>query len=321
MDKRKKGGIFLKKGKRLQLGDTIGITAPASPTKIELVLKAVKSVKALGFRVRLGETCLLNDGGYVAGKPEDRAEELTNMFEDPEIDAIMCMRGGYGSPQILDALDYDRIVHHPKLFIGYSDITALHIAFLQRANLATVHGPMAASELSKDMSAYTINSLLKTIMTSAPIGKLMNPIGEDIICLVEGEACGEIVGGNLCLISDLMGTPFELDTRGKLLFLEDIGEEPYRIDRMLTQLALAGKFADAAGIILGTWTDCKSRLYPAGSGVLQVCKNIIVPFQKPTIYNLQAGHCSSPLSLPLGVNATLYAQRKELIIEESVVEG
>lgn len=321
MDKRKKGGIFLKKGKRLQLGDTIGITAPASPTKIELVLKAVKAVEALGFRVRLGETCLLNDGGYVAGKPEDRAEELTNMFQDPEIDAIMCMRGGYGSPQILDALDYDSIVHHPKLFIGYSDITALHIALLQRANLATVHGPMAASELSRDMSSYTINSLQKTIMTSAPIGKLVNPIGEDIICLVEGEACGEIVGGNLCLISDLMGTPYELDTRGKLLFLEDIGEEPYRIDRMLTQLALAGKFADPSGIILGTWTDCQSRLYPAGSDVLQVCKNIIVPFQKPTIYNLQAGHCNSPLSLPLGVKATLYAERKELIIEESVVEG
>lgn len=307
------------KGKRLNLGDTIGLTAPSSPAKLEIVPDAIRAVEELGFKVKMGESCYAEYGGYLAGTPELRAKELNEFFADPQIDAIFCLRGGYGSPQLLQHLDYQNIIQNPKLFIGYSDITALHIALLQNSGLATVHGPMAASDLARDCTDYTRDSLLQVLTTPDPIGKIQNPDGFAIEQLVEGVAEGEIVGGNLALVSALMGTPYELDTKGKLLFLEDVGEEPFKVDRMLTQLALAGKIEDSAGIILGTFTECESPNYSHGFDMIDVFKNIIAPFGKPTIYNVQAGHCDIKMTLPFGVKARMNATNKELIIEESVV--
>lgn len=307
------------KGKRLNLGDTIGLTAPSSPAKLEIVPDAIRAVEELGFKVKMGESCYAEYGGYLAGTPELRAKELNEFFADPQIDAIFCLRGGYGSPQLLQHLDYQNIIQNPKLFIGYSDITALHIALLQNSGLATVHGPMAASDLARDCTDYTRDSLLQVLTTPDPIGKIQNPDGFTIEQLVEGVAEGEIVGGNLALVSALMGTPYELDTKGKLLFLEDVGEEPFKVDRMLTQLALAGKIEDSAGIILGTFTECESPNYSHGFDMIDVFKNIIAPFGKPTIYNVQAGHCDIKMTLPFGVKARMNATNKELIIEESVV--
>lgn len=307
------------KGKQLNLGDTIGLTAPSSPAKLEIVPDAIRAVEELGFKVKMGESCYAEYGGYLAGTPELRAKELNEFFADPQIDAIFCLRGGYGSPQLLQHLDYQNIIQNPKLFIGYSDITALHIALLQNSGLATVHGPMAASDLARDCTDYTRDSLLQVLTTPDPIGKIQNPDGFAIEQLVEGVAEGEIVGGNLALVSALMGTPYELDTKGKLLFLEDVGEEPFKVDRMLTQLALAGKIEDSAGIILGTFTECESPNYSHGFDMIDVFKNIIAPFGKPTIYNVQAGHCDIKMTLPFGVKARMNATNKELIIEESVV--
>ncbi|MGE8203852.1 S66 peptidase family protein [Heyndrickxia sp. NPDC080065] len=307
------------KGKRLKLGDTIGLTAPSSPAKSEIVPEAIQAVENLGFKVKVGETCYAEYGGYLAGTSELRANEINEMFANPQIDAILCLRGGYGSPQLLQHIDYQNISQHPKLFIGYSDITALHTAILQNSGLATIHGPMAASDLARDCSDYTREFLLRVLTTNEPVGKIYNPEGIAIESLVEGVAEGEIVGGNLALVSALMGTPYELDTKGKLLFLEDVGEEPFKVDRMLTQLALAGKLEDAAGIIFGTFTECESINYSRGFNMIDVFKNIAAPFNKPTIYNVQAGHCDTKMTLPFGVKARLDATNKELIIEESVV--
>lgn len=308
------------KGKVLKFGDTIGLTAPASPAKAEKVPMAIQVIRELGFQVKVGKSCYEEYGGYLAGTPENRAEELNEMFADPEIDAILCIRGGYGTPQILPYLDYETIVQHPKLFIGYSDITALHTVFLQKCGLATVHGPMATSDLL-DSDDFTRTSLLRVLMDSTPIGAIQSPDEEEILSLVDGVAEGEIVGGNLCLVTALMGTPYELDTKGKLLFLEDVGEEPFKIDRMLTQLALAGKLEDAAGIIFGTFTESQSPNYSHGFTTADVFKNIVAPFGKPTIYNFQAGHCQTKVTLPFGVKAKLDATNRSLIIQESVVQS
>ncbi|MBO8163664.1 MAG: LD-carboxypeptidase [Brevibacillus sp.] len=311
----------MKKGKALRQGDTIGIVATSSPVKdAESVERAKAELEEVGFRVKLADTCFLNYGGYLAGTAEERAAALNRMFADPEVDAILCLRGGYGSPQILPLLDYSMISQHPKLFVGYSDITALHTALGQKAGLVTLHGPNAAPGLLSGTERQTREWLIRAMTDPSPLGRVFQPADEALLCLVPGEACGPIVGGNLSLVAALMGTPYELDTRGKLLFLEDVGEEPYRIDRMLTQLALGGKFDDCAGILLGTWTDCEPNKHQGGFHVLDVVKNLLVPFQKPILWNLQMGHGFYNFALPFGVCAYMNAAEGVLQIEENLVE-
>lgn len=307
----------MRKGKALQAGDTIGVVATSSPTKEDVLPKAAAGLEALGFKVKLGKTCWETYGGYLAGTPQQRAFELNAMFADDEVDGIMCLRGGYGAPQILDLLDYDCIAQNPKLFVGYSDITALHTAIGQNSHLATLHGPMVSSDIAHGLDEWSKGYLLRAMTLPEPLGQIVNPPGEEMECLVEGEAWGPIVGGNLALVSALMGTPYELDTRGKLLFLEDIDEEPYRIDRMLTQLALGGLFDDCAGVIIGTWTNCEPKKRE-GFSVRDVFQNIVVPYQKPTVWNVQIGHGTCNMALPFGVHASLDATGCVLTIEESV---
>jgi muramoyltetrapeptide carboxypeptidase len=313
------GGRRVKKGTALQLHDTIGLIAPASPGPKERLQKAKEKIEALGFKVKIGDSCYGTYGGYLTGTPEERVEDLHRMFADEEVNAVMCLRGGYGTPQLLPYLDFDLISRHPKLFIGYSDITALHIAFLQNAGLVTLHGPMGSSDFAEGLDDFTIDSIMRALTEEQPLGEIVNPAGFPMHCMVEGKAGGAIVGGNLSLICALMGTPYELDTKGKLLFLEDVGEEPYRVDRMLTQLALAGKFEDAAGIIFGTWTDCEANKHPDGFSVEEVLTNIIKPYGKPTIFNVQAGHNLPMITLPFGVHASMDAAGRTLVVTESVV--
>lgn len=306
----------MRKGRTLKLGDTIGIVAPASPVDHNEVKDAAKELEEIGFNVKLGQSCFETYGGYLAGTAESRASDIHAMFSNQEIDAIICLRGGYGSPQLLDLLDYTIIEKNPKLFVGYSDITALHIAFLQKAGLATIHGPMASRIPTLDH--FSKDYLLRVLMEPKPLGKIVNPEGEPIHCLVEGKVKGKMVGGNLSLISATIGTPYEIDTRGKVLFLEDVGEEPYAIDRMLTHLALAGKFDDAVGIVLGTWEGCRSKARLDSFEVEELFEHIIAPFRKPSIYNVQIGHGEHNITLPLGVEASIDAAKSILTIEESV---
>lgn len=308
---------MVKKGKALKKGDTIGIVATSTPMQgTENLERGVQELEALGYRVIVGETCHAQYGGYLAGTPEHRAGELTRMFTDPEVDAVFAMRGGYGASQILPLLDYEAIAAHPKLFLGYSDITALHLALSKKAGLATLHAPTISTSYVSGLSEWSRASLFHAISTTEPLGLFRNPEEEAIECLVPGQTSGPIVGGNLALISALMGTPYEMETKGKLLFIEDVNEEPYKIDRMLTQLALAGKLAEAAGFLLGTFTRCTSARYADGFCVRDVVNNIIVPLGKPTIWNVQVGHGKTNLSLPFGVQARLDAEPCSLVIEE-----
>lgn len=305
-----------RKGRALSIGDTIGIVAPSSPVKDwKTWQKGKATLEALGFNVILGPSCYETYGGYLAGSVAQRVADIHDMFENPEIDAVMCIRGGYGAVQLLPLLNYAMIRDHPKLFIGYSDVTALHTALGQKAGLATVHGPMLVS----DMNGFSLGSLLRILQNADVPLTLYNPPGNEISCLVPGVAQGQLVGGNLSLIASTIGTPHEINTKGKILFLEEIGEEPYRIDRMFTQLQLAGKLADATGFVCGQWTDCEPKQYTDGFTVTDLLKKFIAPYNKPAIYNVQAGHGTPTLTLPLGVAVTVDATQKKLIVEESVV--
>ncbi|MBG9798851.1 LD-carboxypeptidase [Brevibacillus laterosporus] len=308
----------MNKGRTLQVGDCIGLLAPASPVESDRVEKAIQEVEAMGLRVKVGPSSYRSFGGYLSDTPENRTCELENMFSDPEVNAIWCLRGGYGTPQLLNLLDYSIIAENPKLFIGYSDITALHTAFMQEACLATLHGPMAAVEPVNGFNPLSKGYLERVLFCAEPLGEIVNPPEIATRCLVPGEASGAIVGGNLSLICATLGTEYELDTTNKILFLEDIDEEPSQVDRMLTQLALAGKFSDANAIVLGSWEACLPKEGKESFTVEELFERIIVPFQKPTLANMQIGHDSTNLPLPLGVRGTVITHEGILCVEESL---
>lgn len=308
--------VLIIKPKALKLGDTIGITAPAGGATEKNIKLAKEQLEGLGFKIKLAPSCFATYG-YLAGKDKLRADDLNSMFNDRHIDGIICLRGGYGSTKILNKIDFDNIKRNPKVFVGYSDITALHLAINQISGLITFHGPMASSDFAGGLDDFSKGEFLRAIMDNKPMKTISNPDNIEIETIVKGRARGRLVGGNLSLISATMGTPYEINTKDKILFLEDIGEEPYKIDRMLTQLALAGKFDNAAGIVLGDWNNCQSKIYENSLGLMEVFENIIGPYKKPTIYNLKGGHCRPKVTLPLGVKALINADEGSLSIEES----
>lgn len=299
--------------KSLKEGDTIGIIAPASPYRAKSKYTLVselndikKAIEKFGYKVKMGETCYLSYKGYLAGEDEVRVRDLENMFMDKEVEGILCLRGGYGTPRILDKIDYNIVKNNPKVFIGYSDITAIHIAFNQKCNLVTYHGIMAATAPTWDKVTY--NSLIKAINMKGEL-TIENPLGEKLYTFVGGKAKGKVVGGNLSLIINTIGTEYEIDTKGKILFIEEIGETVYKIDRMLTQLELAGKLKDSIGIILGDFKDCtKDR--EDDYELEDLLYDIIKKYNKPCIYNLQSGHCDPMISIPLGLECYLDATNK-----------
>ena len=308
----------MNKPKALKLGDTIGLISPSSPTAIENIEKAESKLKEMGFKVKMGKSPY-EVYGYLSGTDEIRANDINEMFSDKEVNGIICIRGGYGTPRILDLIDYDIIRKNPKVFVGYSDITALHIAFSQKSDLVTFHGPMGTSNLIGNFSEFTKKSFLKAIMNAEPIGEVFNPEGEEIIKINGGLAEGTIIGGNLSLIVDTIGTPYEIDLKGKILLIEEIGEDPYKIDRMINQLRLSGKLEETEAIILGDFNNCEDGKHPESLSLKQIFDDHIKAIGKPTIYNLKTGHCEPMITLPFGVRARLDADKKELTILENAV--
>lgn len=303
--------------RKLNKGDTIGIIAPSSPYRalckesLNYELDNIKkTIENFGYKVKMGRTCYLSYKGYLAGTDEDRVKDIEIMFEDKTIDAILCLKGGYGTPRILDKINYDIIKNNPKIFIGYSDITALHIAFNQICNLVTFHGIMAATVSNWD--EFTYNSFMDILDMKENL-ELKNPEDEELYTLVKGSANGIIIGGNLSLIASTIGTSYEINVKDKILFIEEIGESIYKIDRMLTQLELAGKFNDCKGIIFGDFEDCNKER-EEDYDLYDLLLNKIKKYNKPCIYNLQSGHCKPMISMPLGVNCELDATNKKIIL-------
>lgn len=293
------------KPKRLSLGDTIGVIAPSSPALPERTKKALSVLESFGFKVKLGKT-VSAEYGYLSGSDELRAHDVNNMFRDLEVSGIICLRGGYGTPRILDHIDYHLIRQHPKVFVGYSDITALHLAIQKKAGLLTFHGPMIA-ELAEPSHPITWPTLFHHITDPTPLDRYGEPKEMFQCTITPGVVEGPLVGGNLCLISSTLGTPYEIETDGKILFLEDIGEEPYSIDRMLTQLKLAGKLQVARGIVLANFSESEPKPGKNSLTLEQVFNDIIKPLGIPSYYGLKAGHCQPNLTMPIGIQTRLNA--------------
>ncbi len=309
------------KGKAIGPGATIGLIGPSGAVRTEgAIERAVRETENMGFRVKPGKSCG-QVYGYLSGTDGVRAQDVNDMFLDDEVDAIMCLKGGYGVMRMLDRIDYEAIAAHPKLIVGFSDITALHAALWEKCGLITLHGPMPMSWADGPLEEHSLRSLMNALTASAPWGEIVNPAGYERETVVPGVCEGRLVGGNLSLVDSLLGTPYEIDTRGKILFLEDVGERTYRIDRMLTHLRLAGKFEDCAGVVLGDFADCPIEYPDFGFTLEEIVRDVIVPAGKPVFSGMRVGHCTPKLTLPLGARCRMDASHCTLTVLEPVTAG
>ncbi|MFX3616999.1 MAG: LD-carboxypeptidase [Sporolactobacillus sp.] len=299
---------------RLVRGDTVGVISPAGPPDPEKLGRAVQWLISLGLRVRLGRY-VSQKKGYLAGEDEERLEDFYGMFADPSVKAVFCSRGGYGSARFADRINYSFIRDHPKIFWGYSDITYLHTAIRQLSGLVTFHGPMLASDLGGEEVPVLSKQLFSQLFQ--PIFLRYDESISPLSVISGGAASGELTGGNLSLLVSTLGTPFELDTRGKLLLIEDIGEAPYRIDGMLNQLRLAGKIKQAAGFVIGSFT-AHVAANDNFEDYTAIFENYFAQLQKPVVSGFLIGHCQPHFAVPLGAGATLDADRKALWIHPGV---
>jgi len=292
-----------RKPRRLQPGAVIGIAAPASPFDWESFDRGVRVLRGMGFETVIPHG-LSAAQGYLAGTDEHRSALLQGLFEDARVDAIICARGGYGSLRILPLLDYERIAAHPKVLIGFSDATALLSTITRRCGFATFHGPVATTLANGSES--TLKALQSAIASDAPL--IYRPPAA--VTVRAGTARGVVIGGNLTTLSHLLGTPFQPSFRNRILFLEDRGETTYRIDRMLTQLKLAGCLEGIRGLVLGSFTDCGSL-----QEVIEIVNDRLADVVVPILAGLEAGHAEPNLTLPQGIKAVLDADRGSLTFE------
>nr|WP_245840367.1 LD-carboxypeptidase [Terribacillus saccharophilus] len=296
-------------------GDTIGIVSPAGPIKREELERGIKIVESLGLRVKLGKH-VFDKYGYLAGKDTDRAADLNDMFKDNEVKGIICSRGGYGSGRIVELLDYEVIKQKPKVLLGYSDITYLHTAIRQRTGLITFHGPMVASDMGESDFAKLSYDLLQQFFI--PQDVIYTTAISPLEAIVHGKATGALVGGNLSLLTSTLGTPDEIDTKGKLLLLEDVAEPPYKIDSMLNQLKHAGKLEQAEGILIGDFTDCDAKDPETSLSFDQVLVDYLTDLEKPVLKGFRIGHCNPNITVPLGTEATMDTKTKTLHVSAGV---
>ncbi|MBO0719496.1 MAG: LD-carboxypeptidase [Blastocatellia bacterium] len=304
------------KPRALLVGDTVALVAPASNLKKDYLERGAAEIERLGFRVKYSAGILAKDR-YTAGADERRAAELMDAFGDPEVKAVWAARGGYGAMRLFDLLDETALSRIPKIFIGYSDLTALHLYFYRRFNWASFHGPMAAKDLAG--GDYDRETLIKMLTWVAPPGRIETTKTEMLHRGKGGSVSGRLLGGCLSLIAALMGTPDELDTRGSLLFLEDTATKPFAIDRMLQQLRLAGKFAEVRGIIFGEMIDCIQHK-DQGYLIQDVLADCTSDLGVPVMFGFPSGHSpAGNITLPLGVTASLDADRGLLSIDEAAV--
>lgn len=298
--------------KRLKIGNTIGLVAPASYVDKDKLKNSIENLNRLGFKIKVGKN-VQNVWHSFAGTDEERASDINEFFKDKDIDAIMCVRGGYGSIRILSLLDYEIIKNNPKPFIGYSDITSLHMAFFKKCNLKTFHGPMAVSNFSGDYNVDTLNNFIKVMSTNESF-KIEN-FNEKIYFYNKLKGCGELVGGNLAVLISNLGTEFDLEYKNKILFLEDIGETTYKIDRMLWQLKNLSIFDKVSGIILGDFTNC-NKANDDDMSLQEVFDNHFKDLKKPVCYNLKSGHCTFMLTLEFGEILEIDGEKEKITIKK-----
>ena len=314
----------LVKPPRLKQGDLVGLVAPGGVVDDAIIQTCVRNLETLGFRVKPSANLRAAYGGY-AGTVRQRLEDLHGMFRDREVAAVWAARGGSGCPQLLPHLDYRLLRAHPKALIGYSDITALHLGILRHAGLVTFHGPVAWTSVSD-------------FTTAAMRAALMEPQARTVLALSEehlrraetqpqfvprtyreGVAEGRLVGGNLSVLSALVGTPYMPDAKGALLFIEEVGEAPHRIDRMLEQLRQAGVLTRAAGIVLGVFHNCEPKDRDAALTLAETLEHQLSKVDVPAVYGYSFGHVTHQYTLPVGVRARLDTAGRTVTLLEAAV--
>lgn len=295
---------------RLQKGDTIGIVSPSSAPGREGLEKSLLFLESLGLKWKFAKNAQ-NIHGYLAGTDDERLADLEEMFKDPEVKGIICSSGGYGAGRITERLDMEVVKANPKIFWGFSDITFLHTAFGAYANLVTFHGPMLGPNIGKDtfedLSAKMFQQLFEPM--ELHYTEAISPLET----ISAGVAQGELIGGNLSLLARTIGTKFEIDTSGKLLLIEDIGEEASRVDSLLNQLRMAGKFNNVAGIIVGDFANTETKKKWTLT-LDEVFDDYFKDLNVPVVKGFKIGHCEPHFAVPLGVPAKLDANTKTLII-------
>ena len=292
---------------KLQKGDVVGVVAPAGPVEKEYLDKGLKVLRGMKLEPLLGKH-VMSRRGYLAGKDEDRAKDLLDMFENKDVKAIFCARGGYGVNRLLPWLKPNVIRKNPKILVGASDLTLLLLYLYQKCSLIGFHGPMVAGNFGRHPMKKTKKQFFD-LLTGHSEGKWMQ--SSKACTLIPGVAKGELVGGCLTLLCRSLKTPFEIQTRNKILLIEDVNEAPYRIDGMLWQLKTAGKFKDIKGIVLGEMIDCHPG--KSGNGLLgQIYQEIFEDLSVPIISNFPIGHGKEMWTLPFGVEATLDTQAKSI---------
>ena len=323
---------------QLQPGDTLGIVAPASaPPEPKNLDRGVAVLEKLGFKVKLASN-VRKRHGFLAGSDRDRAGDLMQMFTDRKVNAILCVRGGYGTTRLLPLLNYRAIRANPKIFVGYSDITALHCAFLTQANLISFHGPMLNSDFAKaDMPDFTLQSFLRTLcLAPAMEGQARHSAPgltsisrgyhlKTVQILRRGLARGQLIGGNLTLLCNTIGTPWQPPFKNRILFLEDLNEETYRMDRMLTHLLNCGLLQQVAGIAIGInpdWRDEDPKVKKTKEyrqTLADVFRERLLPLKVPAVMGLPFGHIPHNATLPVGAKVELDANRGDLILLQPAV--
>ena len=289
---------------RLKPGDTIGIVTPAGPFDPERFMKGKTVLESMGFQTFFSEG-IFQKHGFLAGTDIQRSDQVNRLFADPTVQAIVCARGGYGSMRILPFLDFETIQTHPKIFLGFSDISALLSVLYDQCNLVTFHGPVVTTLANATEKTLTA---LQTALTS-PAALEITP--ENGTVIKQGVCSGLMAGGNLTTLCHLVGTSYAPNLKGKILLLEDVGEMPYRIDRMLTQMKLAGCFNEIAGLILGAFKECGHL-----NEIVEIFNNIFENADIPILAGFDMGHGEHNLTIPMGLGATLDTDKKRLLFHE-----
>ncbi|MEC7960199.1 MAG: LD-carboxypeptidase [Pseudomonadota bacterium] len=309
--------------KRLRPGDTIGLVAPASVTYESLQLQiALEALEAMGLKAKVGPH-VMDRYGYLAGEDEDRASDINAAFADPEIDAVFALRGGWGASRLLPFLDFDLIAKNPKIFLGYSDITSLLNAIYAKAGVVTFHGPNVMSRWNE----FTYQGM-REVLFDARASTYSNPevIDNDLVArkyriqtINAGKATGHLIGGNLTLMSALVGTSYFPNASGAILFLEDVGEAIYRVDRMMTQLKLSGVLGQVSGVVFGHFTDVTPNPGLGNFALMDILKQHCEPLGVPCYFGAMIGHVEQQSTVPVGAIAEMDAGAGVLRLKEPAV--
>lgn len=316
------------KPERLNYGDTVGLIAPGWQITEEELQEAIKQITELGF-VPIYPERILSKNGYFSGTDEQRAKSINEMFLNPHVKGIFCTNGGYGCTRILDLIDYQTVKENPKIIIGYSDVTALLNAINQKTNLITFHGPIGRT-VKYEYSASQLEKVLVNPKQKLTIESYQEHLDNakdkpeyNRYTITPGKATGKLTGGNLTIITSLIGTEYQLDFTDKIVFIEDIGEEPYRIDRMLTQLIETGELQKASGIVFGIMKGCDKSdetIAPNSFTLREVIEERIKPLNIPSVYGLSFGHLDNNFTIPIGIKAKLDTDKMTIELLENAAD-